>query len=95
MIGLGITLTVITFGIIILRIVAEVKQDRFSAKGGIIVALAFGISFIAVVSVALLTSVDSLEIRLSVLGLCIILVFSSYRFAKREYKLNIEGKKKQ
>jgi len=80
---LGIVLTVITLVIIIFRIKAEVDSKRLSTKGGIIVALAFVLSLVAIVSVALLTSTDYLGIRLSVLGFCIAFVFSSYKFAKR------------
>ncbi len=82
MTGLGIVLTVITLTIIIFRIKAEVKREKPSTKGGIIVGLAFALSLAAIVSVALLTPEDSLEIRLSVLGFCIALVFLSYKLAK-------------
>jgi hypothetical protein len=83
MIGLGIVLTVLTLVIIIFRIKVEVERNRLSTKGGLIVGLAFALSLTAIVSVALLTTEDSLGIRLSVLGLCIAFVFSSYKFAKR------------
>ncbi|HWP91505.1 MAG TPA: hypothetical protein VNN20_04840 [Thermodesulfobacteriota bacterium] len=83
MIGLGIVLTVLTLVIIIFRIKAEVERNRLSTKGGITLGLAFALSLTAIISVALLTTEDSLGIRLSVLGLCIALVFSSYKFAKR------------
>jgi len=83
MIGLGIVLTVLTLAIVSFRIKAEVRRNKLSTKGGIILGFAFALSLTAIVSVALLTTEDSLEIRLSVLGLCIALVFSSYKFAKR------------
>ena len=76
-------ITVITLGIVLVRVAAEVKRGRITNKGGILVALAFIISFIAVVSVALLTSQGSLGIRLSVLAFCVALVFSSYKLARR------------
>lgn len=83
MTGLGIVLTVCTLVIIIFRVKAEVKRERLSTKGGIILGLAFVLSLVAIVSVSLLTSEDSLGIRLSVLAFCIAFVFSSYKFAKR------------
>ena len=91
MTGPGIVITVIALAIVILRVAAEVKRGRISTKGGILVALAFILSFIAVVSVALLTPQDSLEIRLSVLGLCVALVFSSYKLARRQVTVKPKG----
>ncbi len=83
MTGLGITLTVLTLVIIILRIRTEIGRNGLSRKGGIIVGLAFALSLVAIVSVSLITSEDSLGIRLSVLASCTAFVFSSYKFAKR------------
>jgi hypothetical protein len=83
MIVLGIVLTVLTLVIIIFRIKAEVGRRRLSTKGGLIVGSAFALSLAAIVSVALLTTEDSLGIRLSVLALCIAFVFSTYKIAKR------------
>jgi len=83
MIGLGIVLTILTLVIIIFRIIAKVKRNRLSTKGGITLGLAFALSLATVVSVALLTSEDSLEIRLSALVFCIAFVFSSHKIAKR------------
>ena len=83
MIGLGIFITLLTLLIIIFRIKMEVGRRRLSTKGGIILSLAFVLSLTAIVSVAMLTTQDSLAIRLSVLGLCIAFVFSSYKFARR------------
>ncbi len=83
MTGIGIVLTVLTLMIILLRIKAEVKRKRLSTKGGIIVALAFVLSIMAIVSVAIHTSEGSLGTRLSVLGFCIVFVFLLYKFAKR------------
>ncbi|HSE82998.1 MAG TPA: hypothetical protein VLB01_00450 [Thermodesulfobacteriota bacterium] len=73
----------IALAIVLIRVAAEVKRGRITNKGGILVGAAFVISFIAVVSVALLTSQESLGIRLSVLVFCVALVFSSYRLARR------------
>lgn len=84
MTGLGITLTVLTLVIVILRIRGEIERNRLSMRGGIIVGLAFALSLGAIVTVALLTSEDSLGIRLFVLASCIVFVFSSYKFAKRQ-----------
>ena len=89
MTGLGIVITVIALAIVLIRVAAEVKRGRITNKGGILVGAPFIISFIAVVSVALLTSQESLGIRLSVLGLCIALVFSSYKLARRQVRTKI------
>jgi Na+-transporting methylmalonyl-CoA/oxaloacetate decarboxylase gamma subunit len=91
MTGLGIVLTILTLIIILLRIKAEVKRNRFSTKGGIILGLVFALSLASIVSVSLLTSEGSLGIRLPVLGLCIVLVFLSYKFAKRSPPMNTKG----
>ena len=91
MTGLGIVLTILTLIIILLRIKAEVKRNRFSTKGGIILGLVFALSLASIVSVSLLTSEGSLGIRLPVLGLCIVLVFLSYKFAKRSTPMNTKG----
>lgn len=91
MTGLGIILTLLTLTIIILRIAVEVKRNRFSTKGGIILGLVFALSLASIVSVSLLTSEGSLGIRLSVLGLCIALVFLSYKFAKHSIPMNKKG----
>jgi threonine/homoserine/homoserine lactone efflux protein len=88
MTGQGIVLTILTLIIIILRIAVEVKRNRFSTKGGIILGLAFALSLASIVLVSLLTSEDSLRTRLFVLGVCIALVFLSYKFAKRSIPIN-------
>ncbi|HEX3034531.1 MAG TPA: hypothetical protein VHT73_05260 [Thermodesulfobacteriota bacterium] len=89
MTGLGIVITVIALAIVLIRIAAEVKRGRITNKGGILVGLAFIISFIAIVSVALVISQESLGIRLSVLGFCVALVFSSYKLARRRVPTKI------
>ncbi len=84
-------ITVIALAIVLIRVAAEVKRGRITNKGGILVGVAFIISFIAVVSVALFTPQESLGIRLSVLGLCVALVFSSYKLARGRVRTkNIE-----
>jgi hypothetical protein len=83
MTALGIVLTVFTLLIIVFRIKAEVEGNRLSTKGGVILSSAFALSFTAIVSVAILTPEDSLEIHLIVLGFCVAFVISSYKFAKR------------
>jgi FtsH-binding integral membrane protein len=88
MTGLGITLTAITLVIIILRLRIEIERKRLSTKGGVIIGLAFALSLAAIVSVSLLTSENSLGIRLFVLAFCAVFVFSSYKFVKRRVPLN-------
>ena len=72
-------------------LVARLHGVQETATVHKLVALAFILSFIAVVSVALLTPQDSLGIRLSVLGLCVALVFSSYKLARRQVTVKPKG----